>query len=281
MTTIPQYFDQYQYSLQLEYLDLDMFFVVDDEGVRTDVLNRKTFTNFLNLDNSKSTPFVIRNVNHITKSDDFRPWDGPIEDYLNRYSTDIDFFCSNLIATSPSTNTKLLVRTKDLVFFAKYFEGWAIESIPFATNRNHISQFNIFSNIVTNVLRFQPNLGQLIATTLICNLIKTNEGKPIPQVLKNNQDDYTASGIMSEYNSIASYIDDWIMFCKKLQFRSFPKDLANNDLEIVLSNIFSFSRQYTKSQFFHTQFNSSSTQNVLIKTLPFEVKTQRLYSEFS
>jgi hypothetical protein len=281
MTIITQYFDQYQYSLQLEFYELEMFFVVEDEGKRTDVLNRKTFVNFLNQDNSKSTPFVIRNVNHITKSDDFRPWEGEIEDYLNRYSTDIDFFCSNLVATSPSGKSKLLVRTKDLVFFAKYFEGWVVESIPFATNRNHISQFNIFNNIVTNTLGFQPNLGQLIATTLICNLIKINQDKHIPRVLKNNLDDYTASGIMTEYSSIASYIDDWIMFCKKLQFRTFPKDLINPDLEEVLSNIFSFSRQYTHCQFFHTQFNSSPTQNVLIKTLPFEVKTQRLYSEFS
>ena len=279
MQSLPQVVESFTYRLQLEHSDLNLNYVTKTNDSNSDVYSRKTFLDFLNFHNSVTTPFTIRNVEFDTTQND--TWlNIPLDDYLKKYQSTIDIYNSNLIATSPSGNSKLLLRTKDLIYFPKFFENWSIDTIPFATTKNHIAQYNIFKNCINNCYGHKQLLSKLIQITLILNHLSANKPVELDPYVQQIVGNYYAKDVDKEFDNHKTYLDDWILFCKKLYFKAFPLDLMNHDINNKISHILEFTREYQECQFFHERFLSSAAQQALIVTLPIKKEKQRLYSMF-
>lgn len=286
MDILLDYFNLFQYSLQLRHTNLDMYFVISDDNNSSETVNKKSFINFLAQINSKATPFTICNVNYITQGSSpileneslYNPWDSTIQKYLKLYLSEVDFFSTNFIATSPAGSSQLIIRSKDLVYFTKFFENWSILPIQHSTNRNHIEQYNIFCNIVTQLFGHPVNLNQMIAISLNCNLIDNYNQLNMPKSIQKIYNKYQKSGVLLQYNNIKYYINDWILFCTKLQLKSFPHDLDNSNVQEIIDNIVTVSNEYNECKFFHERFNTTSSQLTLFNTLPLTINKLELYS---
>jgi hypothetical protein len=277
---LPQYFDLFQYNLEIEHSGVALNFVVDNKTV----IDRNNFGQFLLEVNSHATPFVIRNVKYIYSSrlegqgkhSDFNSWDYSLASYIHKFNTDIDLFGCNYLAISPKSNKQLIIRNKELLFFTKYFENWSIIPLANATNREHIKEYSFFCIILSQYFGFKPNFGQMLATTLILNTI-SESSKKLPDELQTVREEYELTGILKEFNAVFKYIKNWNMFCYKIYFCHYPQENFTIRINTILDMILTCSRQYEQFNFFKDCYNTRKTQRLLIQTLPFVNSNQVVF----
>jgi hypothetical protein len=277
---LPQYFDLFQYNLEVEHYGLGLNFVVDNNTT----IDRINFQQFLLEINTHASPFIVRNVRHIYnstylengKNKELRSWESTLDEYITKYTNDIDLFGCNYFATSPLTGRKLVIRNKELMYFTKYFENWVITPVHSATNRNHIKEYNLFREAFIKKLGFVPNFGQMIATTLIATIFIDYNQDQLSSEFNKLKNDYAASGLLLEFISLRLFINNWIFFCNKIYYIHYSKPLDVIDKSIMLEQILEFSKNYQPYQFFHDCYNTIETQKQLLDSLPFVTNNRSL-----